>query len=171
VKIDADIPSGRIEVVAASDPADVRLRVPADPGTPFLCWYNFRPTGPRGQLRRFTIENASDSFAARLPLRAELGIEHQWQGAGPVASYDGATWFRLPHAFDGPAYAFWHVPEQATVHRAKFAPWPPERAAALGRATTRSRRGTSSCGDDAARAPARPGARRPADRRARRSRD
>jgi hypothetical protein len=37
VKIDADIPSGRIEVVAASDPADVRLRVPADPGTPFLC--------------------------------------------------------------------------------------------------------------------------------------
>ncbi|WP_195759940.1 M14-type cytosolic carboxypeptidase [Paracoccus sp. S-4012] len=129
MKIEADFPTGRVEVVDASDPGDIRLRVPADTGTDFLCWYNFRVTGPAGVLRRFTIENASDSLKLRLPNRENQA--HQWLGAGPVASADGENWTRLAHHFDGRAFRFWHVPRHEVTHYAKFAPYPPEREAAF----------------------------------------
>ncbi|MFN4100916.1 MAG: M14-type cytosolic carboxypeptidase [Pararhodobacter sp.] len=132
MQIDAGIPSGRITLVDASDPGNIRLTLPADEGTPFLCWYCFRAEGPAQQFRRFVIENASDSLKGRLPNRG--GDTHQWNGAGPVASYDGEAWFRLDHAFDGRAFSFWHTPREGKVWYAKFPPfWPAQEAAQLAR--------------------------------------
>ncbi len=129
MKIEADFPSGRIEVLDAGDPGDIRLRVPTDTGTDFLCWYNFRVTGPTSVLRRFTIENASDSLKLRLPNRENQA--HQWLGAAPVVSHDGETWTRVAHHFDGRAFSFWHVATHEVMQYAKFAPYAPEREAAF----------------------------------------
>lgn len=126
IGIEADFPGGRIEVVRAASSGDIRLRSPADPGTLFRCWFNFRVTGPTGVLRRFTIENAADSLQMRHPGRD--GQPHQWLGAGPVASHDGENWTRLDHHFDGQAYSFWHLAQHAVTDYAKFAPYPPARA-------------------------------------------
>ncbi|WP_334191440.1 M14 family metallopeptidase [Pararhodobacter sp.] len=128
MQIDAALPSGRIRVLDATDSGGIRLSLPADEGTPFLCWYCFEATGPANLFRRFVIENASDSLKGRLPNRD--GDSHQWNGAGPVASYDGIDWFRLDHAFDGRAFSFWHTPRQERVFYAKFPPvWPAHEAA------------------------------------------
>lgn len=130
LSVSAAIPQGRIEVVAADDPADIRLRVPPDPGTGFLHWYHFRVAGARGVPCRFTIVNAGDSRATRLANRE--GYDDQWTGTGPLVSHDGgATWVRVPATCDGEAYSFAFTPESDAVLVGKFAPFGPERDQAL----------------------------------------
>ena len=68
IAIDARIPSGRIEIVNAENPADIRLVIPKDPSCDFMGWYHFRVSGARGVACRFTMLNAGESLKVRLCL-------------------------------------------------------------------------------------------------------
>lgn len=129
IDVNATIPGGRIAVISADDPGDIRLSLPADPGGDFRSWFYFRVTGAPGVERRFHFTDAGLSLRARLANRE--GYPNQWQGGGPVASYDGEDWFRLPSSFDGLCYSFSHVPEHSLCYYAKWAPYPDARERAM----------------------------------------
>lgn len=125
IRIDGKIPSGRIEVVDADDPRDIRLKVMKDPGCDLMGWYNFRASGVRGVACRFSLINAGESLKVRLANREDY--EDRWTNTGPVASYDRETWFRLPATFDGMVFSFEHTPDHDLCYYATFAPFPIER--------------------------------------------
>jgi murein tripeptide amidase MpaA len=77
--------SGNIEVVDATDPSAVRLRIRSDSNADFFQWFHFRATGVRGLACRFVIENAS-----------KASYPTGWEGYRVCASYDRETWFRVP---------------------------------------------------------------------------
>ncbi|MDI6025067.1 M14-type cytosolic carboxypeptidase [Corticibacterium sp. UT-5YL-CI-8] len=120
ISISSKITSGSIEVVDASDPADIRLALRKDPGGVFLGWYHFRVSGAMGQACRFSLTNAADVLAWRLANREDY--DNAWQNTGAVASYDGDYWFRVPGTFDGTSFIFEHQPEHDLCF---YAVWPP----------------------------------------------
>ncbi len=128
-RVTAQIPSGRIEVIDASDPSAIRLRVPSDPGTPYISWYNFRLSGLRGVPTTVIFEDTASGLVARHGNRA--GYEDQWTNTGPLISEDGATWRRVPASYDGETFRFSFTPTRDVVQIAKFAPFGPERDEAL----------------------------------------
>jgi hypothetical protein len=99
ISVGGTIPGGRVEVVDASDPADVRLRLALDGGSEFRGHFHFRATGVRGLACNFSLLNAGDTLATRLPGRDD--VENAFTNTGPMASYDRVNWFRLPSTFDG----------------------------------------------------------------------
>ncbi|MCP8937938.1 M14-type cytosolic carboxypeptidase [Alsobacter sp. SYSU M60028] len=129
IRIDSQIPSGRIEVLDASDPADIRLAVPKDPNCDLMGWYHFRASGVRGVACRFSLVNAGESLKVRLPNREDY--EDRWTNTGPVASYDRVHWFRLKAEYDGMAFSFRHTPEHDLCYYGLWAPFPLERDHAM----------------------------------------
>lgn len=125
IHVTGAIPAGRIEVVDASDPADVRLKVRTDPKSDFLGWYYFRASGVRGVACTFRLVNAGDTAKVRLAGRENY--EDRWTNTGPMASYDRETWFRIPAAFDGQVFSFAHTPEHDLCYYATFVPYPADR--------------------------------------------
>ena len=109
ISVSGNIPGGRIEVVDARDPGDIRLRLVPDAGAEFRGHFHFRVSGLKGVACRFRLLNAGDTLATRLPGREE--VENAFTKTGPVASYDRARWFRVPSEFDGQVYSFMHTPE------------------------------------------------------------
>jgi hypothetical protein len=69
ISIDAKIPSGRITIVKADDPADIQLAIPKDPHSDFMGWFHFRVSGGRGIPCRFALINAGESLKVRLANR------------------------------------------------------------------------------------------------------
>jgi murein tripeptide amidase MpaA len=108
--------SGNIEVVDATDPSAVRLRIRSDSNAEFFQWFHFRATGVRGLVCRFVIENAS-----------EAAYPKGWEGYRVCASYDRETWFRVPTDYDGRSLGFGHTPKFDAMYFAYFPPYPLER--------------------------------------------
>ncbi len=129
VSVTSKIPSGSGEVVSATDHRDIRLRLKKDPGDVFLGWYHFRVSGAQGKDCRFSFENANETLGWRLANREDY--ENMWQNTGPVASYDGTTWFRLRGDYDGEIYSFKHTPEHDICYYAFWAPYEPARELAF----------------------------------------
>jgi murein tripeptide amidase MpaA len=125
ISIDARIPSGRIEVVSADDPRDIRLAVPKDPHCDLMGWYHFRASGVRGVDCRFSLVNAGESLKVRLANREDY--DDRWTNTGPVASYDRRHWFRLPATYDGMVFSFTHTPEHDLCYYGLWAPFPLDR--------------------------------------------
>ncbi len=123
--ITGNIPSGSIEVCAATEPGDIRLKLKTDTGTNFIGYYHFRASGVRGLRCRYAILNAGHSAYDRLAGRDDY--EDEWTNTGPHASYDLETWFRIPAQIIDGAYVFEHVPEYDVCYYAKWAPYPLER--------------------------------------------
>jgi len=89
------IPNGSIEIVDASNPADVRLRMRVDEGdNPFIYYCHFRAAGVRGVDCRYSLLNGGDVLKFRLASHANL--EGRWVNTGVMASYDRRDWFRIP---------------------------------------------------------------------------
>lgn len=108
--------SGNIEVLAATDPQDVQLKIRADAGEDHLQWFHYRVTGARGQAVRMRIVNAG---AASYP--------DGWTDYRVCASYDRQTWFRLPTSYADGVLSIEHTPELDSVYYAYFAPYSLER--------------------------------------------
>ena len=122
ISVSGHIPGGRIEVVDASNPADIRLRlVPDAGGAEFRGHFHFRASGLRGVACTFRIMNAGDTMATRLAGRDD--VENAFTNTGPVASYDREHWFRVPASFDGRVYSFTTTPEYDLCHFARWAPF------------------------------------------------
>lgn len=129
ISISGNIPQGRINVIDASDPSNIRLSLPKDPGTPFFSWYNFRVSGARDVPLTFVFEDIGASVANRMDNRDD--VEDAWTNTGPLVSEDGETWVRAPAVSDGETWTFSYTPKSDLATFAEFPPFGPERDQAL----------------------------------------
>jgi murein tripeptide amidase MpaA len=113
VHIDAAFDSGNIEVIDASDPSAVRLRIRPDAGGAFYQWFHFRAASPRGVPRTFLIENAG---GASYPAG--------WEGYRAVASSDQRVWYRVDTEYRDGVLRIKHTPDSDLTWYAYFAPYP-----------------------------------------------
>lgn len=120
------IPNGSIEVVDATSPANVQLRLRVDAGdSPFLYYFHFRTAGARGVPCRYTLQNAGEVLKFRLASHANL--EGRWVNTGIMATYDRRDWFRIPVVEKDGQATFEHTPERDHVYYAMFPPYSSER--------------------------------------------
>ena len=67
--IDCDFDSGNIQVLDASNPAQVRLAIRPDTHSDHYQWFHFRVSGlTPGQVHRFSLDNASGAATTPLPV-------------------------------------------------------------------------------------------------------
>jgi len=116
MKISSNFDSGNIEVVDASDPADVRLRIRKDTAADFFQWFHFRASGVRGIDCRFSILNAG-----------EASYKKGWENYRACASYDRVHWFRVPTTYEDGVLGFRLTPQHDSITFAYFAPYSRER--------------------------------------------
>ena len=117
LKISADFDSGNIDVLDASNPAQIKLAIRPDTRSPHIQWFHFKVEGLQtGQPYGFSLGNASQSSYNRA-----------WTGYNAVASYDHQNWFRVPSTFDGAALNFSLEPTESQVWFAYFEPYSRER--------------------------------------------
>ena len=114
--ISAAFDSGNIEVIDATDPAAVRLRIRKDTHSDFFQWFHFRAVGVGATPCAFRIENAG-----------EASFQRGWEDYRAVASYDRIDWFRVPTQYKDGVLIIDHTPQQGVVHYAYFAPYSDER--------------------------------------------
>src|SRR6185437_1870784 len=127
ISVTANIPNGSVDVVDASSPTDVQLKLRRDPGPDQLAigYYHFRATGVKGQGCSFRILDVGSDAQARLAGRE--GYEDGWTNTGPHVSYDRKYWFRIPGKLEGRDYVFRHTPEHDVCYYARWAPYPETR--------------------------------------------
>lgn len=119
MKITTQFDSGRIEVVQASNPSDIQLKIDHDSHSDFRQWFHFRLSGAAEVACRIRLLNASEcSFP-------------DWKSYQVVASYDREEWFRVPTTFDGQQLIVEHTPVFNDVYYAYFAPYSFERHLSL----------------------------------------
>jgi len=116
--ISSPFDGGNVEVVDASDPANVRLRIRRDAGGRFLQWFYFRVSGARGVPLVLHLENASEASYAG-----------GFRGYSAVASTDRERWLRVPTSYDGRALTIRATPGADAIWFAYFAPYSLERHA------------------------------------------
>jgi murein tripeptide amidase MpaA len=114
--ISAPTDSGNIDVIDASDPANIRLAIRKDSHADYFQWFYFRALGGREVDCALVVENAGAASYTR-----------GWDGYRAVASYDRQTWFRVPTDYDGTKLTIKHRPEHDAVYYAYFAAYPLER--------------------------------------------
>ncbi|WEF33462.1 M14 family metallopeptidase [Pseudoduganella chitinolytica] len=116
IKISQNFDSGAIEVVNASDAANIELKLRSDSHADIHQWFHFRVQGARGQALALRFTNAGQATYAK-------GFEDY----NAVASYDGENWFRVPTSFDGQVMTIRHTPDLDSVYYAYFEPYSWER--------------------------------------------
>jgi len=112
--------SGNIEVVDATDPAHVQLRIRPDVGDEHYQWFHFQVTGARGVPCVFRIVNAN-----------KASYPQAWPDTRAVCSTDGETWIRVPTEYVDGQLVLSHTPATDVVRYAYFAPFSMERHHAL----------------------------------------
>lgn len=109
--------SGNIEVVDASDPKNVRLRIRADHMSHFFQWFHFRVAGAKGTALRLVIENAGDAAYPK-------GFDDYHA----CMSEDREDWRRVPTtSFVDGKLIIEITPNADAVYFAYFAPYSQER--------------------------------------------
>ena len=124
ISVTAQIPNGSIDIVAASNPADIRLRLRRDPGPDQLAigYYHFQVTGAKGSECNYRIVDVGTDAQARLAGRDDY--EDGWTNTGPHVSYDRRYWFRISGHMEGRDYVFTHRPDHDVCYYARWAPYP-----------------------------------------------
>ena len=112
MRIATNFESGRVRIIDASDPGDVRLEVLSDRHADFQQWFAFTARDARGEDLRLRIVNAGQCTYAG-------GFENY----AVCASYDRDNWFRVPTEYDGEVLTISHTPEAARVTYAYYAPY------------------------------------------------
>lgn len=116
IQISCAFDGGNIEVVDASRPPLVRLRIRRDAGGRFLQWFYFRVSGAKGVPLVLRIENAHETTYAA-----------GWRDYAAVASSDRERWLRVPTEYDGSALTIRCTPAHDSTWLAYFAPYSMER--------------------------------------------
>jgi murein tripeptide amidase MpaA len=104
--------AGNIEIISASDPQNIELKIRKDSGADFLQWFYFRIQEAQGLDLKIHILNAS-----------ECSYPEGWVNYQAVVSYDRVTWFRVPTSYDGEKLSIEFLPEYNSVFLAYFAPY------------------------------------------------
>ncbi len=110
--ISANFDGGNIEVVDATSPSNVRLKIRKDHGAEHYQWFNFRVTGARDIALQLRLENAGGA-----------SYPPGWKDYRAVASYDREHWFRVPASYADGVLTIEHTPEFDAVQYAYFAPY------------------------------------------------
>lgn len=108
--------AGNIDVIAADDPADIRLAIRRDAHSDFYQWFHFRVQGARQQPLRLRLTNA-----------AGAAYPDGWDGYQALASHDRQHWFRVPTRYLDGELVIEHTPATDSVYYAYFAPYSFER--------------------------------------------
>ncbi|MFT2099237.1 M14-type cytosolic carboxypeptidase [Marinomonas sp. 2405UD66-6] len=116
IKISSAFDGGNISVINASEPDNIRVKIPNDTNSKFLQWFYFRLQGGMGEQCVIHFENASDA-----------AYPDGWVNYEAVASYDREYWFRVPTEYVDGKLVISHQPEQDSVYYAYFAPYSYER--------------------------------------------
>ncbi|WP_244846672.1 M14-type cytosolic carboxypeptidase [Caballeronia sp. SL2Y3] len=116
ISITSNFDAGAIDIIDASNPANIRLRVRPDTKADFAQWFYFRVSGARGERLVMTFENA-----------AQCAFPDGWRDYRAVASYDRVNWFRVPTQYDGRVLTIDHTPDFDRVYYAYFEPYTEER--------------------------------------------
>ncbi|MGB0515053.1 MAG: M14-type cytosolic carboxypeptidase, partial [Wenzhouxiangellaceae bacterium] len=120
IRISSQFDGGNIEVIDASDPADIRLNIRRDAGGEHGQWFLFELANACGEECRIAIENAG-----------EMSYPEGFRDYSAVVTEDGESWFRVPTTFDGERLVISHTPEADIVRYGYFAPYDFERHQAL----------------------------------------
>jgi len=120
IEITSSFDGGNIEVVDASQPNAIRLRIRPDTNSEFFQWFYFRITGAQNLDCSLTIENAGES-----------AYPDGWPDYTALASYDRQSWFRVATEYQGGKLQISLRPEADTVWLAYFVPYSMERHADL----------------------------------------
>lgn len=104
--------AGNIEVISASNPQNIELKIRKDYNADFLQWFYFRIQEAQGLNLKVQIINASES-----------SYPEGWVDYQAVVSYDRITWFRVPTSYDGEKLTIEFMPEYNSVFLAYFAPY------------------------------------------------
>ena len=117
MKLHADLDGGNIEVVDATDPERVRLRIRTDTkADEFRQWFHFVAEDVHDTPCAFEIENAG-----------ETTYPDAWEGYDVCASYDLHQWFRVPSEYEDGALRFAITPEAPSIYFGYFAPYSQKR--------------------------------------------
>lgn len=112
MQISSNFDAGNIEIVSATDPQNIELKIRKDTHSDFFQWFYFRMTDVQGLDFKINILNASES-----------SYPEGWIDYQAVASYDRITWFRVPTTYDGKTLSIEFLPEYNSVYLAYFAPY------------------------------------------------
>ncbi|WP_445424734.1 M14 family metallopeptidase [Alishewanella sp. HL-SH06] len=116
MKITCNFDSGNIEVLHATDPANIQLAIRKDHQSEFFQWFHFRLNSSHTEPHTIKIMNAGQS-----------AYPEGWEGYQAVASYDRQTWFRVDTSYVDNVLTIHHYPEAESVYFAYFAPYSYER--------------------------------------------
>ncbi|WP_047395003.1 MULTISPECIES: M14-type cytosolic carboxypeptidase [Chitinibacter] len=126
LQITSHFDSGSIDVIDATDAANIRLNLRPDNAADFAQWFHFRLSGARDVDCTLKIENAGQS-----------AYPDGWVDYQAVASYDREHWFRVETEFDGQTLTIKHTPHTDVMWFAYFEPYSWERhQTLLGNAVT-----------------------------------
>ncbi|SFU89293.1 M14 family metallopeptidase [Pseudoduganella namucuonensis] len=120
IKISHQFDAGAIDVLRADDPSAIDLNIRKDSHADIIQWFYFRVQGARATPLTMNFLNAG-----------KAAYPAGWEGYQAVASYDRASWFRVPTSFDGDTMTINHTPEFDSVYYAYFEPYSYERHLAL----------------------------------------
>ncbi|MCT4588135.1 MAG: M14-type cytosolic carboxypeptidase [Carboxylicivirga sp.] len=112
INISSTFDAGNIEVINASNPNDIQLKIRKDSESEFLQWFYFRVQGAKGTNCKMNLLNAGDA-----------AYTEGWDNYQARASYDRETWFQIPTQYDGQTLSFELTPEFDSVYIAYFAPF------------------------------------------------
>ena len=116
LKISARFDGGAIDVVHATDPQQIELRIRKDSHADFLQWFYFRLQGARNTACSIRFVNAGVT-----------SYPDGWKDYQAVASYDRVNWFRVPTAYNGQILTISHTPDSDSVYYAYFEPYSSDR--------------------------------------------
>ncbi|XOV77517.1 MAG: M14-type cytosolic carboxypeptidase [Aestuariibacter sp.] len=112
MRISSNFDSGNIEVIDASQPDAIRLRIRKDNQSEFYQWFHFRLETQSMLEHHICIEDLTKS-----------AYPDAWSGYQAVASYDREEWFRVDSEFADGTLNIYHTPEHGCVYYAYFAPY------------------------------------------------
>ena len=130
ITVSSAFESGSIEVVDASDPSDILLKLVPEPHSQledatFMQWFHFSVSNAEGVPLKISITNAGDaSFAAG------WGETPVGPGYKAVCTYDKLDFFRVPgtsYDADAGTLTIEITPQQPTLWLSYFAPYPYQR--------------------------------------------
>jgi murein tripeptide amidase MpaA len=111
VKIDADFPGGRIDIVRAPGRGTVELAIEEDSASDVRQWFCFRAAASK--RREIALVNASDAT-----------FPSAWPDYRVMACADGRTWYRTDTEYEDGVLRFVHEPRGPEVLYAYFATYP-----------------------------------------------
>lgn len=114
--ISQNFDAGNIEIISATNPADIKLKIRSDAHSEFYQWFYFRLSGVKAKPCTVNIINAAG--AAYPPGFKNYRVAY---------SYDREQWRRHPTTLSDGVLSFDFSPEHDSVFFAYFAPYSMER--------------------------------------------